>query len=276
MTDHSLPQPEPGLLAASAHFDGVADADERALVEGSEELQGLVASFATMKAALNDLPVVPEAELEHTLAAALAEFDTLAAGPAAAPFAAPAAPARADHPRWTRVLAVAAAAVILGVVGVAIAKNGNDSSRQSTSAGEKAFDVATTAAASAGGALAPGTAGGAASSTIGAITGSADALPNYDQPADLRTLPGTEADATATADSGAPVVPAANSGTPGSNGQPLTGPLVFPFTCPLTAQQVFIAEISWKGAPAAAVRDTVTRVTQAIDPQCNVLVSVEP
>jgi hypothetical protein len=171
---------------------------------------------------------------------------------------------------------VAAAAVILGVVGVAIAKNGNDNSRQSTSAGEKAFDVATTAAASAGGALAPGTAGGAASSTIGAINSSADALPSYDQPADLRTLPGTEADVQAPPDSGAPVVPAANSGTPGSNGQPLNGPLVFPFTCPLTAQQVFIAEINWQGAPAAAVRDTVTGVTQAIDSQCKVLVSVEP
>jgi hypothetical protein len=72
------------------------------------------------------------------------------------------------------------------------------------------------------------------------------------------------------------VAPAPAKGTPGSNGIPLTGPLVFPFTCPLTAQQVFIAEISWQGTPAAAVRDTVTGITQAIDPHCKVLVSVEP
>jgi hypothetical protein len=48
---------------------------------------------------------------------------------------------------------------------------------------------------------------------------------------------------------------------------------VFPFTCPLTADQVFIAEISWKGTPAAAVRNTVKNITQAIDQQCNVLAS---
>jgi hypothetical protein len=173
------------------------------------------------------------------------------------------------------VLAVAAAAAIIGVVGVAVAKNvGTTTHSAASTAGEK-FSATTTADASAaGGAAGPTTAaaGLASGSTIGAISGPADALPNYDQPSDLLTLPGSTQDAVATAESGAPVVPAA-SGTPGANGQPLNGPLVFPFTCPLTAHQVFIAEISWKGTPAAAVRDTVTNDTQAIDRQCKVLAS---
>jgi hypothetical protein len=282
-TDDSFPELEPGLAAASAHFDGVADDHERALVDGSEELRSTVASFAAVKAVLNDLPPVPATELDDTLAAALAEFDSLGAAPAAAAaaFAVPRAAGVVAHPqraRWSRVLAVAAAAAIIGVVGVAIAKNvGTDHSASSTAA-EKGFD-ATTVAGLSGGAVSPplatgGVAGAAGpASTIGAINAPADALPSYDQPSDLRNLPGTEQDAQAsTGDTGVPAVPAA-SGTPGQNGVPLTGPVVFPFTCPLTSSQVFIAEISWKGTPAAAVRDTVTGVTQAIDPQCKVLAS---
>jgi hypothetical protein len=160
-----------------------------------------------------------------------------------------------------------------------VAKNvGTNDRSQASTAGEKSFGASTIAAAAGTAAgAAPGptnaAAGGlASSSTIGAINAPADALPAYDQPSDLLTLPGSTQDAAATAESGAPVVPPA-AGTPGANGQPLNGPTVFAFTCPLTAHQVFIAEISWKGTPAAAVRDTVTGVTQAIDPQCKVLAS---
>ena len=146
MNDDSSPELEPGLAAASAHFDGLADGDERALVEGSEELQGLVASFASVKVALNDLPPVPAAELEDTLAAALAEFDALgavSAMPAAAAFSA-ATLARPVRARWSRVLAVAAAAAIIGVVGVAVAKNvGTTDHSQASTAGEKSFGATT-------------------------------------------------------------------------------------------------------------------------------------
>lgn len=276
MTDDSSPELEPGLAAASAHFDGVADADERALVDGSPEVLGLVASFAVVKAALNDLPPVPATDLDDTVAAALAEFDTLHASPAVAAAAFSAAAVRVDRPRWSRILTVAAAAVVIGVVGVAVAKGVGGNSSRSSSAGKTEFDATTVAGASSAGGAPEATAtdaiAGLVSSTIGSINASADALPSYDQPADLRTLPGG-AISQDTGDSGLPAVPAA-SGTPGSNGQPLNGPIVFAFTCPLTSQQVFIAEINWKGAPAAAVRDTVTGVTQAIDPQCKVLVSV--
>jgi len=278
MNDDSSPELEPGLAAASAHFDGMADADERALVEASPELQAVVASFAQVKAALNDVPPVPATELDDVLDAALAEFDALQrsdTAPAAAAAFSMRAPARTDRARWSRVLTVAAAAAVIGVVGVAVAKNVGTSHRSSAStAGEKIAGASTIAA---GTAAAPSAtnavAGGlAASSTIGAINAPADALPAYDQPSDLLTLPGSTQDATATAESGAPAVPAA-AGNPGTNGVPLTGPVVFPFTCPLTADQVFIAEISWKGTPAAAVRNTVKNVTQAIDQQCNVLAS---
>ena len=47
----------------------------------------------------------------------------------------------------------------------------------------------------------------------------------------------------------------------------------FAFDCTLTANQVILLEISWRGTPAVAVRDTVTGVIQAIDAQCNVLAS---
>jgi hypothetical protein len=278
--DSSLPELDPGVTAASAHFDGVADADERALVDGSDELRAMVASFATAKAALNDLPTVADADIDDMVAVALAEFDTLAASLSAATSSASHAAARTLRPRWSRVLTIAAAAVIIGVVGVAIANGVGGNSSSTSSAGKTIFAATTIAAASAtSGALQPSAAAsvaGGATSTIGAINGSADALPRYDQTIDLRTLPGSVDVAGATADSGLPSVPAPQGGTPGSNGIPLTGPVLFPFTCSLTPQQVFIAEINWKGAPAAAVRDTVTGITQAIDPQCNVLVSVEP
>jgi hypothetical protein len=258
----------------------VADAAERALVDGSEELQATVASFGVVHLALNDLPPVPEADLDETVARALAEFDVLLAAPAAAASRAPAVAARVDHPRWSRVLTVAAAAVILGVVGVAVAKGVGGSTSRLSSAGKTVFDATTLAAASSAGGAAQASSSdavtGQVTSTIGAINAAADALPRYDQISDLRTLPGSTEAAGAPADSGLPIVPAPDSGARGTNGVPLTGPLVFPFTCSLTAQQLFIAEISWKGVPAAAVRDTVTGVTQAIDRQCKVLVSVEP
>jgi hypothetical protein len=276
MNDDPFPELEPGLAAASAHFDGVADAHERALVDGSEALQATVASFAAVHLALNDLPPVSEADLDDTVAMALAAFDTLAAAASRAPAVA----ARVDHPRWSRVLTVAAAAVILGVVGVAVAKGVGGSTSRLSSAGKTAFDATTIAAPSSAGGAAQASSSdavaGQVTSTIGAINASADALPSYDQITDLRTLPGSIEAAGAPADSGLPIVPGPDSGVRGSNGVPLTGPLVFPFTCPLTTQQLFIAEINWKGAPAAAVRDTVTGITQAIDRQCKVLVSVEP
>ena len=277
--DPSLPDldpSDPDLLAASAVFDGVADDAERARVDASPVLGEMVVGFAAIRAALRDVPPAPAVELDDAVAAALAEFDVLANAPAVAAAATVPAAARA---RWSRVLAVAAAAVLLGVVGVAVAKGVGGSSRSSSSSARTTgLQSATTPA---GGTVAaaadsdgsPGAFG--VTSTIGVIDVAADALPAYDQPNDLRTLPGT-VDSTvggATADS-APVAPAASPGK--GVQQPLIGAMPFPFTCPLTAQQVFIAEISWKGTPAAAVRDTVTGITQAIDPQCKVLVSVEP
>ena len=69
MPDDSLPDLDPGLAAASAHFDGVAEPTERAAVEASPELQRLVASFGTVKAALNDVPAVEPAEVDHVVVA---------------------------------------------------------------------------------------------------------------------------------------------------------------------------------------------------------------
>lgn len=284
--DTGLPEVDPELALASAYLDDDVDADERARLEASPSLLALVATLRRLRISLADVPAPLPASQDVAVAAALAEFDAIVARPAAAAAIAGNVVAM-PRARWSRVLTAAAAALIIGVVGVAVLNaTGGGSSNSTSSKGGTGPGVVPAA-----GGTATDSAEGVTASTIGSIDGGADALPRYDQPDELRTLPdalspspgdvtgveSTSRDFHTTQDSsngatqGTGVPTAAN--TPG---QPLIGQLVFPFHCPLTGGQVFIAEISWRGTPAAAVRDTVTGVTQAIDLQCNVLVSVPP
>ena len=131
--------PDLELEAASAAVDGLATADERALVESSPALQADVAAFARVRARLVDVSV-PSAARESALTAALAAFDDLASAPlvaASAPAGASAeiVPLASRRRRRSRILAGAAAAVaVLAVGAVAIGnRDGDDDSEVSAS-----------------------------------------------------------------------------------------------------------------------------------------------
>jgi hypothetical protein len=222
--------------------------------------------------------------------AAVAEFDVLRASPAAAV----ASGVSGDvvplqrRTRFSRVMLSAAAVLLLGgAIVMAFNSFGGSSNEQSSTADpaakEFAIDQATAAADTAGEA-----AGGATPQTINAINGAASAVPALDEPQDLlalaapsalATTAGTETTAEGVAETSvattalaaaetvadAVIAPAARGVVPS-----------FGFDCPLEPTQTVIMEITWKGAPAVAVRDTVSGVIQAIDAQCTVLASVEP
>lgn len=142
MTDdaHDPSAPDPHESALSALVDGVATADERALVEGSPELTAELAGLHAQRAALRDVPV-PAAAREAAIAAALAVFDELHA-PAAA--SADVAGARVfalqRRRRQYRVLMGAAAAIVavVGVGALAIGGSGSDDSSTAIVADEAA------------------------------------------------------------------------------------------------------------------------------------------
>lgn len=263
MTDDAL---SPDLEAASAYLDGVDDTAQRARVDSSPELLALVSSLRGIAATVASPASASADHRDAAVAAALAEFDRLQR---VAPHVVP-IPSRL---RWSRVLTAAAAALIIGAAAIAAINNGhNDAS--STSPGEKAAGGATQP---------PAQSAVAASSTIGAIDSAANALPVLNTPADLRGLQsplpptagttfGVGTDSVAGDYTGA----AKGGGTAGAPGVASAGQNAFAFNCPLGAGKVLVGEILWQGTPAAAVRDTVSGVTQAIDPQCNVLASVNP
>ena len=123
MNDDVQPSDTPSdeLVAVSAILDGTATADERALVEASPELGGLVDELRTHRQAIVEVEV-PDAVRESAIAAALAAFDELhvAAAPLAAAAVAPANVVSLDRRRrMYRRVTGAAAAVIVVVVGVA-------------------------------------------------------------------------------------------------------------------------------------------------------------
>jgi len=121
-------EPDLELEAASAAVDGLATTDERALVEASPALQADVERFTAISGRIKDV-VVPPSARGSALAAALAEFDDLAAAddaPAAAAATAtgttaPVVSLTDRRRRQYRVLLGAAAAVaVLGVGAVAL------------------------------------------------------------------------------------------------------------------------------------------------------------
>ncbi len=256
MTDHLHPDTEPTSeeTLASAFVDAQVTPEEAVLVQATPLIQAMALSYLTLRAELADTGTSDTAAQDLAINAALAEFDALAAIPAAA--TATTVVQLATRRQWTaRILTAAAAVAVLGVAGVVIfgdnARNSqnNTASRSGNTAAAEAQDVA----------------GQAAPSTIGAINGSADYATVIDSPQQLRDLPTppTATSTVGTTGGSAPSAPVdAKYSTPGSQ-------------C-LSATQVFLAGIDYQGSPAIAVRDTVTGVTQAIDEQCRVLVEVAP
>lgn len=278
MTDHD-PNDElnPQHELASAYLDGVASPAECAQVEASPELQAVVASFTAVRAQLSDVALASSSTREAAFAAAFAEFDA----PELAPTAATAAIIPlGSRRRWTRpVLSVAAAVLLVGVIGVA-AKGGLSSDDSASSSMDTSAKVASADEAATESQAPNETLAMASASTIGSIGDSAQAALIIDTPEQLQTLSTTWAD-TAVPVTGAPETTAAASENTAS--AETIAPTTLEATtygrlalgC-LTAQQVFLADIQYQGAFAIAALDTVTGMTSAITDDCTVLATVGP
>lgn len=260
---------------AGAYLDGVATSAERVQVEASAELLALVESFATIRTNLADTPTATADARSAAFAAAFAEFDaTLTDAPTAAIIP------LSQRRRWAGpLMSVAAALLLVGIVGVAIkAFSGQDSKSSSASvdpnAKIEAADAATSAQAAAD-STAP-------SVTIGSIGGGAQAALIIETPQQLLALDNTAAADTYAPGVGAPESTAAASETTAAGAATMpsetfrTASLARPALDCLTDQQVFLADIQYQGTFAIAARDTVTGVTSAITDDCTVLASVGP
>lgn len=269
-------------LLASAYVDGQATAQERAQVEASPELLALVQTYRTIRTSMRAVAPPSAQARDAALAAALATFDGLGVEDVVAATApertgvaagAPVAPPRPNvvsierRRRWNQVLVAAAAVAIVGVAGVALAGMFSGSDQDSASTGSVlAADANTESAGSSkvgvagveDGTVAAITSDPAAppssdistqpTETIGSIDGGASPVPEYTEPAALRSLP-----------------------EPTSRVAP-----TFEFECPLESTQELVLEITWRGTPALVVRDTVTRLITVLDAQCTTLVTVQP
>ncbi len=255
MNDDLHPDPTDAELLASALVDGTATADEAGAIEASPDTATLAAEFDAVRTLLADTSHAPAEARERAITAALAVFDELqAARPAATPAAAPVI-RLADRRRWpSRVLAAAAAVVLLGVVGVTVFQSPSDDGSADTAS----TDLARIEAAS----------DQYAEATIGAINAPATPAVAIHSPEELLAL--AEAKMAPTVADALPATTVAGEATAGmaGGGSPAR-------QC-LEGDQVFVADIVYNGRPAIAARDTVTGVTQAIDEQCNVLAEATP
>ncbi len=288
----------PELELASAYLDDDVDEVQRAQVEASPELMALVASFRRLQTGLRDTPPADSAARDTAVLAALAEFDVLRAPPAAALVSAPATGTVVPlqrRTRFSRVMMSAAAALLIGGVGVvAINSFSGSSNDQSSTADPAAKEFADTPSTPAGDA-AGGSTGGATPQTINAINGAASAVPALDEPQDLLAFAAAPAPDTISAASettagalqttvagAAEATAAASTETSTGTADAVIAPTArgvtpsFSFPCPLEPTEVVVVEITWKGVPAVAVRDTVSGVIKALDAQCTVLATVEP
>lgn len=265
---------------ASAYLDGVATSAERVQVESSSELLALVESLGTLRTNLADTPTANPDARSAAFAAAFAAFDAALTDDTAltdAPTAAiiPLSPRR----RWTRpLMSVAAAFLLVGVVGVAVKSFSGQNSKSSSvsvdpNAKMEAADAATSAQAAADWT--------APSVTIGSIGGVAQAALIIETPQQLRALDNTAAADTYVPRVGAPESTAAASETTAAGAATMpsetfrTASRLPALDC-LTDQQIFLADIQYQGTFAIAARDMVTGVTSAITDDCTVLASVGP
>ncbi len=273
MNDDDL---DPLHQLASAYLDDEITLADRVRVEASPELVGLVESFRQIRAGLGDVPAPPATTREAAFAAALLEFDRMSLGAAASMGSGSAAApmvSLAERRRWPiAVLSVAAALLLAGVVGiVALDGRGDDKSSSATDAFDQQMAPSDAEAAEAADSATP-------MSTIGSITGGgAQVSMVIDTPEQLLALQppsnvafdqSPQATAAATGDS-----------TVADEGESKRAASTFsssPAISCLAAQQMFLADIRYRGVLGIAARDTGTGVTQAIAEDCTVLVSVGP
>ena len=275
----------PDLELASRALDEDLTEEERARVQASAELTGLVASLRSTRDAVAEVPPASAQTRHDALAGALAVFDDLQA---TATDEAPTTTA-AHRPggnvvalfrrRASWVMAAAAAVLVVGVVGTLAVNSGSDDSASiSTEAGDEIFrSAADTAAEDAAGATEM--TGAATQSTISSINSPAVAGIVVDDPAGLLALADELAPMAMTTAGSAdslPIVPDASNPDDGAAGG---GAATVPkdrIDCPLSPDQVVFADILWQETPAVAVRSTTTGVVQAVSYDCIVLVTVGP
>ena len=302
-------EPDPAELArielASAYVDGDVDATQRAQVEASPQLMGLVASLQQVRTEVADVPPIDLLARQRAVAAALAEFDLVRATPVPNIAAPPRVVPFPTRNRWSRVLTAAAAVLLIGVIGIAAVNGmqGTDSKSSSgaptgalapqshadSASGTVAAGGTTTAAAAAG----TDTGKSSTEATIGTIGAPASARVEVDTPAQLLSVSDQYAvTGTGTGTAGAGTEPSTSiasavvsttvppkypAGTDNAGSQ--VDPPVSAASrsdrpslpCSLNSHQEVIALITFKGVDAAAVLDTSTGEISAIDAQCHVL-----
>ena len=269
---------DPPHQLASAYLDDDITSAERVRVEASPELVSLVESFRQIRAGLCDVPAPSATTREAAFAAALLEFDGLSSPGDAASMgsdsAAPPVVSLAERRRWPiAVLSVAAAVLLVGVVGIA-ALSGRDDDDKRSSATDAASQQMASSAGEAADTPAP-------MSTIGSITGAgAQVSMQIDTPEQLLALqaPSDVATDLSPAATAATEAAAADSTVTdqGDSKRAASNFSSSPAISCLAPQQIFLADIQYRGVFGIAARDTVTGVTQAIADDCTVLVSVGP
>ncbi len=258
---------------ASAYLDGVADPAQRAHVEASPELMQLVETFTVVRDNLGELPPVAADTREAAFAAALAQFDTPALAPAAAPAAV--IPLRSRR-SWARpVLSVAAAVVLIGAIGV-VTKGGLSSDDKSSSAQLDSNAKVASADASDEAQMSADTMTAMAPSTIGSIDGGASTDLVVDTPDQLQALSATALGNAALPVAGSPESTVASANTLPAPTPPAGDAYSREALGCLTAQQEFLTDIVYQGISAIAARDTVTGMISAITDDCTVLAAVGP
>jgi anti-sigma factor RsiW len=275
---------------ASAYLDGDISPTERARVEASPELVALVEAFRQVRSELSDVPVAAADTRDAALAAALGEFDGMQSQGGPAPttqgFAVSPVVSLAERRRWpVAVLSVAAAVLLLGVVGIAVLNGRGSDDKSSSAATDAASSQMMPADSLATESVGDGADSKAPVSTIGSITGAGaqvsmlietpEQLLALQAPSDrtLNPLPATPLTIATEADTAAP-----SGGAPEQSGTTLAASNFSssPAISCLSPQQIFLADIQYQGVFGIAARDTVTGVTQAIADDCTVLVSVGP
>jgi len=123
---------------ASAYLDNEVTAAERAQVESTPEILALVGVLSRLTAAHASVPAAGHGARESAIAAALAEFDSRKGSSNVFSLS--------DRRRWpVRVLSAAAAAVVLGVIGITVLNSGssNDDATTASLATEPKLEAST-------------------------------------------------------------------------------------------------------------------------------------
>lgn len=266
MNDDQLPI---NAEQASAYLDGELEADERALVAADAEAMAMVESFTQVRTVLGTVAPVVDSTRTAAMAAALAEFDAMrTAPPTTGSVREPAARVnslQARRQRNQRLLTGAAAAAVVGVLGIAAlnAGRGDDSTSSGAASEATAGDIAATRAAPS-----PAAADTADTASAG-VGGQADAgladVPEIDSAeglaqyaTDLEQRMSTDASTTA-----APSLAATEIAAPASlHVQP---------ACLGAAGYLWLGDITVRGTAAFAVRDATGMLLAIAVDDCRTL-----